>query len=406
MTDELEKLAPATLGRRIAEFRKAAGKTQEDTAKLLQMSRPTLVAMEEGTQRATAEEIVRLAKFFGRSVSELVRPSEPVQLEPHLRAAVAASGTSNDEVFDAIHQLQLFADDYRELERLTEARPVENFPPEVRLPAQRLAEFAEDVATRERSRLHLGDSPALELRKLLESSVGVRIFFLPVASKIAGLYAYVPDLGCCVLVNAKHPRERQRWTLAHEYGHFLADRHKPGVDYTTPGERTPANERFADAFAMCFLLPAAGVRQQYFDVMNSRGDFQVADLCRMASYYAVSLQAMTLRLESLGLVRQGTWALLAEQGFQPETARRDLNLESREPSPPAPYPARYKYLAAVAYCEGKLSEGQLARFLRTDRVSARRIIEECMTCPNDVGRHRHPPTCLHRESAREPGPRR
>lgn len=383
--NDLENLNPRILGQRLAEFRKAAGKTQDETAKHLNLSRPTYIAIEKGKRRATAEEIVSLAKFIRRGVSELVRQTEPVELEPHLRAAVARSGTSDDEVYDAIHQLQQFAADYRELEQLTGAKPLESYPPEIRLPTSRLEEFAEDVAARERSRLHLGDVPALELRQLLENNVGVRIFNVPVASKIAGLYAFVADLGYCVLVNAKHPRARQRWTLAHEYGHFLADRHKPGVDYASVGERLPANERFADAFAMCFLLPAAGVRQQYFDVMNSRGDFQVADLCRLANYYAVSAQAITLRLESLGLVRRGIWEMLAEQGFQPETARRNLNLEPREMAPSDPYPARYKYLAAVAFCEGKLSEGQLARFLRTDRVSARRIIQECMNRPDDVG---------------------
>jgi hypothetical protein len=40
----------------------------------------------------------------------------------------------------------------------------------------------------------------------------------------------VPDPGYCILVNRKHPPERRRWTLSHEYAHFLADRHRPAVD--------------------------------------------------------------------------------------------------------------------------------------------------------------------------------
>jgi hypothetical protein len=39
-------------------------------------------------------------------------------------------------------------------------------------------------------------------------------------------------------------------------------------------------------------------------------------------------------------------------------------------------PQRYVALAMEAYRKGDLSEGQLARFLRTDRVSARLYVEE------------------------------
>ncbi len=383
---ELEKIDPRILGGRIAEFRKACGKTQEESGKHLDMSRPTYIAIEKGTRRAAPHEIVKLAAYFGRSVHELVRPTAPtVELEPHLRAVIDQSGNGNEEVYEAIRQLHRFAVDYRQLEQVVGAKPLENYPPEIRVPSSRLADFAEDVATRERSRLHLGDGPVLELRHLLENNVGVRVFCVPTASTLAGMYAFVAELGYCILLNAKHPRERQRWTLAHEYGHFLADRHKPGVDYTRFAERIPAGERFADTFAMCFLMPATGLRRQYFDVTNSRGDFQVADLCWLASFYAVSVQAMTLRLESLGLIRKGIWDTLSEQSFKPETAKRNLQLEPREADRWEPYPARYKFLAVLAFCEEKLTEGELARYLRTDRVSARRIVRDCMTRFDDIG---------------------
>ncbi len=382
---ELEKIDPRALGGRIAEFRKASGKTQDETGKHLGMSRPTYIAIEKGTRRATSDEIVTLAAFFGRTVHELVRPSAPtIELEPHLRSVVDQTGSGGEEVYQAIRHLHQFAVDYRELERTVGAKPLENYPPEIRVPSSKLADFAEDVAARERSRLHLGDGPVLELRQVLENNVGVRVFCVPTASTIAGMYAFVADLGYCILLNAKHPRARQRWTLAHEYGHFLADRHKPGVDYTRYADRIPAGERFADAFAMCFLMPATGLRRQYFDVTNSRGDFQVADLCRLANFYAVSAQAMTLRLESLGLVRKGTWDTLAEQGFKPETAKRNLQLQPHETAHWEPYPARYKFLAVLAFSEEKLSEGELAKYLRTDRVSARQIVHDCINRSDDI----------------------
>src|SRR6266478_4496014 len=79
---------PRLLGRRLAEARKARDVTQEEAAKHLGCSRPTLIAIEKGERPAKPEEIVKLAAFYGRPVHELVRPGEPVaDLQPHLRAA-------------------------------------------------------------------------------------------------------------------------------------------------------------------------------------------------------------------------------------------------------------------------------------------------------------------------------
>ena len=383
--NEFEAIDPRTLGLRLTEARKACGITQEAAAEHLGMSRPTFIAIEKGTRCAASEEVVKLAALYGRGIHELVRVGPPpVDLEPHLRAVLDES-RSSDEVHQAIRELQRFADDYRQLEQLVGAQPLADYPPEVTLPRTNLAEFAEDVAIRERSRLHLGDQPVLELRQVLENNVGVRIFSSRLPSNIAGMYAYVADLGYCILLNAIHPHQRRRWTLAHEYGHFLVDRHKPGVDYLGSAQRVPNSERFVDAFAACFLMPATSVRQQFFRISQSRGDFQVADLCRLSNSFVVSAQAMTLRLESLGLVRKGTWDFLKEQGFQPETAKRKLQLERADEVPEAPYPARYKNLAVLAYCQDQLSEGQLAKFLRTDRVSARGIVQECLNRSDDIG---------------------
>jgi hypothetical protein len=41
-------------------------------------------------------------------------------------------------------------------------------------------------------------------------------------------------------------------------------------------------------------------------------------------------------------------------------------------------------LAVEAYSEGKLSEGELAKLLRTDRVSARDIALKCQTRADEI----------------------
>ena len=377
---ESEQNDPRLLGQRLTAARKARGVTQEAVAAFLECSRPTLIAIEKGERRAKPDEIMKLAAFYGRSVHELVRPGvEIAALEPHLRAVVDPASVPQEEMNAAIAELERFAEDYCELERLLKAKPVIAQPPEVSLPTRgSLSDFGEDAATRERERLGLGNQPILNLRQLLEADVGLRVFYGGLPSKIAGMFAYTAELGFCVFINRKHPSERRRATLAHEYGHALCDRHKPGIDYINTQGRKPASERFAEAFGLGFLMPASGVRRKFYEITESTRDFRVADLCRLSNYYWVSVQAMTLRLEELGLIAKGSWSLLAEKGFKPRKASEDLGLTPRHAKSGDLYPQRYKFLAVQAFRRGKISEGQLSKFLRCDPVRAREIVAACL----------------------------
>jgi Zn-dependent peptidase ImmA (M78 family)/transcriptional regulator with XRE-family HTH domain len=377
---------PRIVGYRLVEARKARGITQEAAAAHLGCSRPTYIAIEKGERPAKAEEIVKLATLFGKQVHELLRQAEPITvLSPHLRGEVQRAQAGNAELVRVqmargIEEFQTFLDQYRELEQLMNA-PLRSKLPEERVLGSVVdpVELAEDTATEERRRLGLGDQPVINLRATLETEVGLRIFYselLP--SPVAGMYDFVAALGCCMYINRKHPPERRRVSMVHEYGHGIVDRHKPAIDYLFTSGRKPANERFADAFAAAFLMPATSVRRRFLDVVTTTGDFQVADLCRLAHAYFVSVEAMAYRLEKLGLVPKGRAELLKESRLPVREAKERLRL-SAHPVNDDPYPERYKALAVYAYEQGKISEGQLARFLHCDRVTAREIVQDYLT---------------------------
>lgn len=376
---QLDSIDPRTLGQRITEARKARGVTQKAVADYLGCSRPTYIAIEKGERDTNAEEIRRIASFLGRRVHELVRSGEPVvDLQPHLRAVAGKMKETNEDVLLAgIDELQRLAEDYRELERLMNAPLQFDYPPVVDLGGRiDPAQLADSVAVKERQRLGLGDQPIRHLRSTLEWDVGLRIFYWVLPPNIAGMYAYTPDLGCCILINRNHPPEKRRASMVHEYGHLIVDRYQPGIDYLSFPGRKPPNERFAEHFALCFLMPTSSVRKRFQEIVTTTGDFQVADLCRLGHFYFVSVEAMALRLEQLGLTPKGSWQALKESGLAPRQAQAVLELPSH-PVSSHPYPERYKYLAVQAFEQGKISQGQLGRFLRCDPVTAREIVAEC-----------------------------
>jgi Zn-dependent peptidase ImmA (M78 family)/transcriptional regulator with XRE-family HTH domain len=374
---------PPSLAARLRGARLAAGLTQRAAADALGVSRPLLVAIEKGARAVRPEELTVLARLYGRSVHELVRPTPPLEaFGAQFRSALAAAADAG-ELQGSVEELERLGDDYLELARLAGATLPRRYPPATEITGLDPQQAAEDLSSNERNRLGLGDGPILSLRELLDEEVGVRIFAPQLPSHIAGAFVYAEPLGGTIAVNANHPCERQRWTLAHEYGHFLSARARPEVTVLRRRERVPAAERFADAFAAYFLMPRAGLHRRFHSLSRDRaGEVTAADLLQLAHSYRVSLQAMILRLEDLRLLPPGSFDQLRDLGFRPSEAARLLGPR------PAPdqtlLPPRYRYLAAELYVRAEITEGQLARFLRLDRLNARRVVEE-LTGSEDVG---------------------
>lgn len=368
---EIEK---ATL-ERLRSARKQRGLTQEDVATQLNMARTTVVAIEKGERPLRADELVRLAELYNIPVSELLRtaaPSSDFTVEfrlPPNRETLAS------EMDEAARLLQRLADDYVELESIAGAQMDQaRFPPVIQ-PTGKPETFGQSLAATERNRLGIGDAPVGRLRELLDSDVGLRTFSLRLPSPVAGLYIYSEAHGPCVAINADHPHERQRWSLAHEYAHFLTSRHRSEVTVLHSYTRVPASERMADAFAESFLVPRSRLTRRFHDIQRAQGGIASADLLSLARYFDVSFQAIALALEDARLLPSGTWDRLSSQGFHPEEGRKMLDLGTIEPDQQL-LPPRYERLAAQAYWAGAISEGELAAFLHVDRVSARRRVAE------------------------------
>jgi len=371
----LDTLDPRDVGQRLQLARKARGLTQADAAEKLGVARTTLTAIEAGDRPVKPSELAALARLYARSIAELVRRDEPVEpFAVQLRSTLPSRRFSYEDLEPHVFEFQRLCEDYAAVEKMRDAPLATRYPVPYEIDSSKPERSGEDVATRERHRLGLGDGPIHNLRELLESDVGLRVFYLDLPSRVAAMYSYTQALGGCIAVNRRHPAERRRQSLAHDYGHFLTDRYRSEVFLVGRYQRVPAQERFAETFGRAFLLPESGLSRRFNDLHRARaGKVTPADLCVLAHLFFVSVQAMTLRLEELDLVPVGTWERLEQQGFRVREAQSLLGLPPQAETPEA-LPTRYRYLVAEAYLSGELSEGQLARFFRTDRVAARRMI--------------------------------
>jgi Zn-dependent peptidase ImmA (M78 family) len=103
-----------------------------------------------------------------------------------------------------------------------------------------------------------------------------------------------------ILVNATHAPQRQRFSLAHELGHFWL-RHGNTYDIRLSWSDTSREEVQANYFAASFLMPAPAVSEVLTALGHPDIDFDM--LIRLATTFGVSAKAMRLRLEVLDHIR-------------------------------------------------------------------------------------------------------
>lgn len=107
----------------------------------------------------------------------------------------------------------------------------------------------------------------------LAESLGISVRYAPMPAEISGALV-CEGKSYAITVNSRHPRTRQRFTLAHELGHYIHHRHiiGGGVNdskaYKTTGDAEhfnprilPKHETEANQFAVSLLMPKELVDQ-------------------------------------------------------------------------------------------------------------------------------------------------
>ena len=135
------------------------------------------------------------------------------------------------------------------------------------------------------------------------TSLGIVVRRTPTEDDISGFLLRNPDGSAVIGINALHHSNRQRFTIAHEIGHFELHKHdQVHVDRSIIKLRSGASSKGEDSeeieangFAAELLMP-----QELLDKDLQKSDFtDLNDERRMqllAKKYQVSVQAMTNRL--------------------------------------------------------------------------------------------------------------
>jgi Zn-dependent peptidase ImmA (M78 family) len=146
-------------------------------------------------------------------------------------------------------------------------------------------------------------------------SVGLRIERQRIDDRLAGFLVRGKGIPQPVVgINSRQLQERQRFTLAHELGHYLLH-NVEGVHVDQAfnvklrsglsRQGTDIDEMEANLFAAELLMPQAWLEEDInnldpFDIEGGQEEDDADVIKHLAKLYNVSRQAMSIRLSSLG----------------------------------------------------------------------------------------------------------
>jgi Zn-dependent peptidase ImmA (M78 family) len=154
-------------------------------------------------------------------------------------------------------------------------------------------------ARRARAELGFGlDGPLPDLLAAVEGPGGAHVVVLDLGPDIAGACLQRPGLAL-LLVNGAQAAVRQRFTLAHEFGHRRLG-HANVVDRPADlfGAAHDPSEVAANYFAAEFLMPGDAVRRW----AHGR-TLGLDEVVRLAAEYGVSAKMARIRLQTCGALR-------------------------------------------------------------------------------------------------------
>jgi Zn-dependent peptidase ImmA (M78 family) len=228
------------------------------------------------------------------------------------------------------------------------------------------------AADKERSRLSLSQDDQLSFgsSEVLFAEVRNRIEVQRIAVYVQpfplddcrGFSLWAADTPATVVVNRReHQYSARVFTLVHEYGHLLLRR--PGISDESRSNRT---EAWCNRFAASFLMPSNLVAQFFREAANH----SYASVSSAARALGVSVQALALRLEELGLAPTGFFERVSgSQGKLTRKPGRGNYVTTQVFSLARTYQAQ----VMAAYDGGRLSVVDAARLLDLSPVHFRAV---------------------------------
>lgn len=147
------------------------------------------------------------------------------------------------------------------------------------------------------SKYHGDQSYPIDLERIANLN-GINLKYVELPNDVCGEIIVNATQAPLILINALHPTTHQRFTLAHELGHFFLEhgsRHRKDTNQSFNLSGNPIEVQ-ANYFAASLLMPTEFINFAINEV-------KIYSISKLAQEFRVSVSAMTYRLKGLGIIQ-------------------------------------------------------------------------------------------------------
>lgn len=352
------------LGIKLVSAREKLGLTMDVVSEATKIGKSSLSEFENNKREPSLSQLDSLAAFYNLPVSYFM--SEELALaEP--AGILWRNAPAEEEKKKVESEFKELTRQYYSLELWTQHRSMDSFRKlfidEVIFTDAQVRKLANTV----RVLMGLGDYPAKSLESVLEEVFDVRIFSWGFGEKPAAACFYHEVWGPAILLSRDVTPWRRNFDIAHELFHLISWKVRllmlERID-------TREEERLANYFAACLLMPTEKVRDAVESSRDENGQVSLDKLVQIAALFDVSHDTFFWRLhEIFGVPQEAIKTAINEAREQAD--------QRRMYSPPAYYPKRYVALAETALRNGEISVGRYLKLLsheKPTRAAAEKLL--------------------------------
>jgi Zn-dependent peptidase ImmA (M78 family) len=317
----------------------------------------------------TISEVRKISRTFNIPIRSLIAGISKQSVAGYkLRENYRTAGEPDLEIFDLISTAEVLANVLPENgdRRISFAVTFEH----------KTFDFAEELASFCRAEILNVDfrAPLIDLDSHLSIRTNVRSLVIDQPHLEGSLVSHHDHL---FIFLSTRPDPRMRFTLAHEFCHYLCDVSTSGnsawfdEDIFDPAGSERRDELFANAFASALLLPPNGVGDALKAFRNAYrfagNDISDVEIILLARFFGVSFQVAARRLEDLKLLPAGAgqslYQAVRKKFGSPEQLAKQLGLPPRAEYDWAECNFRVIREASAAIAAGELSIGRLSEMV-------------------------------------------
>jgi Zn-dependent peptidase ImmA (M78 family) len=138
--------------------------------------------------------------------------------------------------------------------------------------------------------------------------------FKPLPGDFAGMAIKAADDSLFIMINQEHTIGRQNFTIGHELYHLCVQENFAS-SFCNAGlfdSQSDVEERKADFFSACLLLPRSGIHQLIpVHEAQKKNNISIETIFKVQQYYGLSINAVIYRLIELDYVDKSYFDMLA-----------------------------------------------------------------------------------------------